>query len=788
MSYAMSKDQLTSTEPKRSRITTTLPFWQQLRWTLIISLILFAIIPLFVILPVILNRIQNQTQIQVERQLTSVAQLKIDEIDLWLDSSQSILALVLANPITRDEVLSILREDPTQAPSIEQLLQNPINDTLRQKFIVQTAFEEFFIYTREGLIIASSDSDQIGKLVTTQPYFANSLSSQVIQSPYYEIGRGGLTMVVTLPLVDPATNQNSGVLAGRLNLGTLGDIMKEQTGLGESSETYLVSLENNYLVTPSRFEAEGYTLTRAYRSTGIDRALRGEDGVDTYLDYQDSPELVIGVYRWLPRLQVAMLAEVNQADALILFDQVSNLSLILMGVFVLAAGIVGVYVAGRISKPITTLTEVATQISQGDFQQQAKISQRNEIGVLATAFNTMTGQLRDFIDSLEERVRVRTQGLEAVAGLSERLSAILSVNELSAGIVNQIQEEFGYYYAHIYLIDDSGKRLVMAEGTGLAGSEMKAAGHSISLEAQTSLVARAARTGQIVRVDNVREAEDWLANPLLPDTHSEMAIPIILESKVVGVFDVQEDQVAAFDDGDETLLRILAGQVAVAIRNARLFEQIERTLDQTRAAQERYTIEAWEKVQQGSAENQYLYARPDAAPLNESKQQLMDGVFWQTINQKQLVTIPIDDKQADLVATPITLNNQTIGAIQIHPDNHQQSWSDEDMTLIQAVLDQFAQTAENLRLFDETRQNAARQKLLADVGDRLRRANNMESLMKTGLEEISKVLGARRALVRLGSEAELTSNTPVVTQSMTNGHVDSHTESASPEVESNDES
>jgi CheY-like chemotaxis protein len=142
-------------------------------------------------------------------------------------------------------------------------------------------------------------------------------------------------------------------------------------------------------------------------------------------------------------------------------------------------------------------------------------------------------------------------------------------------VVNQVKDNFGYYYAHSYLLDDNTAKLVVAAGTGKAGAEMKQAGHNIPLNAPTSLVARAARNGQVVKVDNVRQAEDWLPNPLLPDTYAEMAVPIILgaEGKVVGVLDVQENKIGGLDEGDANLLRSLANHVAVALTNARLFEQ-----------------------------------------------------------------------------------------------------------------------------------------------------------------------------------------------------------------------
>ncbi|MCP4401384.1 MAG: GAF domain-containing protein [bacterium] len=176
-------------------------------------------------------------------------------------------------------------------------------------------------------------------------------------------------------------------------------------------------------------------------------------------------------------------------------------------------------------------------------------------------------------DHLEERVAERTHQLEVVATLSGQLNAILDFDQLLTELVNQIGANFHYYHTQIYLLDKAGENLIVTKGMGPAGTQMSRQGHHIPLNAPTSLVARAARSGQVVRMDNVRKTEDWLPNPLLPGTYAEMAVPIVGEGQVVGVLDVQDDKIGGLDEGDANLLRSLAGQVAVALTNARLFEQ-----------------------------------------------------------------------------------------------------------------------------------------------------------------------------------------------------------------------
>ena len=736
----------------------TLPLLRQLRWNLILYFILLAVIPMALTVVFALNQAIGQTRDQIRNQLESIVELKQDQLTRWLNDSQAALDQFLSDSsrtsLLITLVVSPIPESPEQIDALYQAIQISFNDQLYNAAMAQPLIEELFVYNVEGEIVTASNPVQIGKTVVRQPYFANSLSGDVIQTPYYELGSGELTLFVTIPLIEARSDQVVGVLAARLDTQTLAQIMTERTGLGDSGETYLVSLENNYLLTPSRFEAEGYSLTRAYHSDGIDQALQQQDGAAIYESYREVR--VIGVFRWLPELQVAMLAEVDEAEALVSFVRTRNITIGIAGLAALGAIIIGLYAAARISKPVSALTEVATQIAGGDLKQRARIRQGNEIGVLAVAFNRMTDQLQDLIGSLEQRVADRTRRLEIVATLGERLSAILKLEELLREVVNQIKDNFGYYHAHIYLLDDKRERLIMTEGTGQAGIELKARGHNIPLNAPTSLVARAARTGEIVRVDNVREAADWLPNLLLPDTYAEMAVPVILRGQVVGVLDVQENKIAGLDEGDENLLRSLANQIAVAIRNAQLFQEVEAALADAHAAQERYLEQAWEKVKITPLGGQYLYAQPNAAPLDETKRQTLAEAQQQALSQSHpaVVSLNDDDSTGKSLIAPINLRNKTIGALQLHTSDKERSWTEDDLAVIEAVIDQMAQTAENLRLFDKTHERASREQTIREITEKMRSAISLEELVKITAEAVGERLLAGHAVVELGVEAK----------------------------------
>ena len=411
-------------------------------------------------------------------------------------------------------------------------------------------------------------------------------------------------------------------------------------------------------------------------------------------------------------------------------------------------GLVGtVLIARFLSEPINTLTRAAQAVSQGNYDVSFPPASSQELNTLTETFEQMVDQLQNLIGTLETQVATRTQRLEIVAQLSEQLNTILDVAQVSAEVVNQVQENFGYYHAHIYLFDDAQENLVVTAGTGSAGAEMKARGHSIPRNAPTSLVARAARSSEIVRVDNVREAADWLPNPLLPNTYSEMAVPVVSKNQVVGVLDVQEDKIGGLDEGDANVLRSLANAVGVAIDNAALFQEVEAGLARAEAAQAQYVAQAWQTMRSGSQGQKHHYAQPHAPVLDETIINQAEAI---AATEDQVSVVTLKTGQAESIVSPIVLHNHSIGTIQLHPDANSKTWSEDDLAIVQAVIDQLAQSAENLRLFDETRQRAGQEQTLREITEKMRQAPNLETLTKMAGEELAKVLNATEGVIKLG--------------------------------------
>jgi GAF domain-containing protein len=409
------------------------------------------------------------------------------------------------------------------------------------------------------------------------------------------------------------------------------------------------------------------------------------------------------------------------------------------------------------------------RIALDRLEQPIEVQSRDEIGELAVAFNAMKEQLRQFLITLEERVLERTRALETSASVSRQLTIILDISELLQQVVTLIKETFNYYHVHIYLLDESGEILEMAEGYGQAGAEMKRQRHHILLSAPKSLVARAARERQIITVENVRADPTWLPNPLLPDTHSEMAVPVVLEDQVVGVLDVQSEKVGGLTQEDEAALGTLANQVAIAVRNVRLFTQTQQALEEAQKLQRLYTVQAWESLTARRPKTEYEVCQPTLPPLQEvatpealialqqkrtvALQPTADGPESKDADGGTAERLPETEtpliKDQNALATPLKVSDQIIGVLGIRDDDQQRQWTEEEIALIEAISEQMSLAMENARLFEETSRRAVREQMVRQITDKIRASRDIESALRTATRELGKALVVPRAVVDL---------------------------------------
>ena len=208
------------------------------------------------------------------------------------------------------------------------------------------------------------------------------------------------------------------------------------------------------------------------------------------------------------------------------------------------------------------------------------LSQNDEAFLLAVSEQVAQAMERARLIEQTQKAAVE---LQAVADVSTATSTILNPEELLQSVVDLTKRNFGLYHAHVYLLDDVGKNLDLVVGAGEIGRSMAAEGWGISLDEENSLVASVARTRQGQVITDVRQYMGYMPNPLLPDTLSELAVPMIVGDTLLGVFDVQSDAVGRFtEDEDVGVYGTLASQVAVALQNAKLYAEQLDTVERLR--------------------------------------------------------------------------------------------------------------------------------------------------------------------------------------------------------------
>jgi HAMP domain-containing protein len=506
----------------------------------------------------------SNAQNETINRLQAVTSIKESQINHWIDELKSNLDVEMKLD-EEGQLLALVKSPPDSAEF--KAAYTTVGRRLRQTIILRQLYEELFVINSNGVVVLSTNVFQEGKTLRNEPYFQQILQEVSIQPPAFSESIGHYSILATRPIAEQG--KLLGTLLGRASLAVLDGFVSDRNGMGRTGEIYLVN-PNFILLTETHFGTPGSTLIRTSATNAAINDHIKSDGV--YTSYRDT--VVIGHHRWLPDLQLALIAEQEQTEA---FENSRFLLLVGSGIsafLILIAMIAAYFITRNIANPIVEMAQIAEQIEAGNLDRTVNIRRDDEIGTLATAFNNMITRLRELIGSLETRVADRTKALAASTEVSRRLSTILDEQNLVSAVVDEVQSAFNYYHAHIYLLDAAGENLIMMGGTGDVGRLMLMRGHSLPVG--RGLVGRAAAKSETVLVPDVSKDPQWLPNTLLPDTCAEAAVPIMLGTKVLGVLDIQHNVVNGLKSDDIDLLQAIANQVAIGLQNARSFTQAQR--------------------------------------------------------------------------------------------------------------------------------------------------------------------------------------------------------------------
>jgi GAF domain-containing protein len=354
----------------------------------------------------------------------------------------------------------------------------------------------------------------------------------------------------------------------------------------------------------------------------------------------------------------------------------------------------------------------------------------------------------------------RSLQLETAGEVSQAASSELDPDELMQRVVDLIHERFDLYYVGLFLVseasagngaDASQHELVLKAGTGVAGRWMLTQGYSVEI-GDDSAVGRCTARGQAQTSLVLDEEGVGFAGELLPQTRSEVALPLRSRGRVLGALDVHSVESEAFSQEDISVLQTMADQIAVTIDNANLFAELRKRLQEMEASQRLYVREQWTDLAPRRISPIYERARPDAAPLTDAALSEAEAV---ALRREMVVKLGGDEGAGEAaLVTPITLRGQIIGALGLQETAGRRQWSEDEIALIETVADQMALAIENVRLLEETRQLAGWEQTLSDMTARFSRSLDTETLLQAAIQELGDLLQVDEVSVHIGPSAE----------------------------------
>ena len=374
------------------------PFRRSLRARLVGYFLALSTITVLVVGAIVYWRATGDLTASVYERLDAVAGLKADALDRWIDEQSRNVVFVGVMPGVGDDARVFLAASSGQADRIAaEARLRAILATL----VSQTAdAEEILILDLEGTIRMSTLAEHEGLSLADEDFFVTGASHTNVQNAYRSSLTGRPTITVATPLFDQdGKGQRVAIVAANLSLQRVDRIVLERTGLGATGQAYLVGADGVPI------QGTG-AASEPLHSTAVDAIIAGQSGRGLYANPDGTP--VIGVFSWINDRNAGLIAEMSQDEA---FGSARQLALVigivgLASALLLAAGIW--VVARRVTRPILSLAATASRVQGGDLEATSGFRSDDEVGVLATAFDDMTAELRENVATLERRVVERT--------------------------------------------------------------------------------------------------------------------------------------------------------------------------------------------------------------------------------------------------------------------------------------------------------------------------------------------------------------------------------------------
>jgi len=594
--------------------------------------------------------------------------------------------------------------------------------------------------------------------ITTETLSLTNNGQRYISSVYYDDLTGAPLVVVAIPMIDALGNLQ-GTLAAELNLISIWPLVNN-TQVGKTGYIYVVDNQGNLV---SFKEAD-----RVLAGENVKNIFEVKEFVDNQGETTDiTPDVVsytgltgttvVGLYVPLGIPQWAVVIEMPFWEAYQEVIRQAILSVLVIIGMIFLAGLVGRYLARRIAIPLAELTTIANQVSGGSLELQATPSGSTEIKSLSQAFNIMTSQLRNLIGNLERRVAERTAELElanqnierrakqfeSISSVARAISSTKDLDGLLSQISIVISQEFNYYHTGIFLLDTAKEYAVLSAANSTGGQTMLGHGHKLKV-GETGLVGYVTSAGKArIALDTGMDAV-FFNNPDLPDTHSEIALPLRIGEEIIGALDVQSTEVNAFTQDDIKTLTTLADQVSIAIQNARQFEETRTALRESELLSRQFVQTNWQQFTKGRKLAGILHTGAKSSLLYTTKGTSNGKDLLQTGQLKAW-------ERGARLSVPLKLRGEVIGSVDVRsPDNRE--WDQDELEIITAIIDRAAVAMEGARLLEESQKSAAKEHTIGEISAKISAKSDIAELLRTAVQELGLTLPGMEIAVQLNKD------------------------------------
>ena len=365
------------------------------------------------------------------------------------------------------------------------------------------------------------------------------------------------------------------------------------------------------------------------------------------------------------------------------------------------------------------------------------------------ALQAVREELEQYATSLERQ----TRQLRVASEVARDAAAIRQVPQLLDETVHLISDRFGFYHTGIFLVDAQNEYAVLRAASSEGGRRMLERGHKLRI-GEDSVVGYVATTGDPRIALDVGPDAVFFDNPDLPDTRSEMTLPLNLRGRTIGVLDVQSIQETTFSEDSIAILQTLVDQLAIAIDNARLAERTEAQLRELGLLYGDYSATAWAKLASPERVSGYVYDRVDVTPAASLSTHALDLALTrsETVTMVEPGTelgasASTPATSASTLATPLKLREQIIGALGTQQTDLAREWSPDEIALVESVSEQVALALENARLFAESQKSAQTMQALYETSRVLSSTLEQETVIRTILEAVYHTLGCEHAII-----------------------------------------